>query len=271
MACDVEVTSQEGDVADLMELATQLYDAGVHARPIDAFSHGDPEFDTDTGYLIQDHLLDLRHARGEVLIGAKLGIVSRAMQGEMGIDEPVSGWLTDAMLLEPNETVQLADFSQPRVEPEIALILDHDLDDPTTTTDDVLAATSAALPALEVLDCRFVDYRGSAADLVADNSAAARFALGPRPIEIDRSDLRTLGCVFERNGELVATAAGAELLGHPAAAVAWLVRRIAARGRGLEAGMIVLTGALTCWVTVQPGDVVTAHFNQLGSVELRCA
>lgn len=257
-------------MADLMELAARLHDAGVHAQPIAAFTLSDPDFDTDAGYLIQDQLLDLRMACGEVLIGAKVGIVSRAMQGEMGIDEPVSGWLTDAMLLETDQPLRFADYSQPRVEPEIALILDRDLDNPATTTDDVLAASSAALPALEVLDSRFVDYRGCAADIVADNGAAARFVLGPRPIEIDRADLRTLGCVFQRNGELVATAAGAELLGHPAAAVAWLVRRIAARGRGLDAGMIVLTGALTRSVAVQPGDVVTAHFDRLGTVELRC-
>lgn len=154
--------------------------------------------------------------------------------------------------------------------PEIALIVDRDLAGPATTADDVLTATSAALPALEVLDCRFADYRARSADIIADNGAAARFLLGSRPTKLDAIDLRTLGCVFEHNGELVATATGAEVLGHPATAVAWLTRRLAARGRHLDAGMIVLSGGLTRSVRVRPGDVVRACFAQLGSVDLVC-
>lgn len=257
-------------MTDLNKLATRLHDAGLRAQPITAFTASDPGFDTDAGYAIQDRLLDLRHARGEVVIGAKLGLASRAMQGQFGIDGPISGWLTDTMVLDAGEPLRLVDFLQPRVEPEIALILDRDLCDPMTTTEDVLAATTVAFPALEVLDCHFADYEGRAADLVADNGAAARVMLGPHPIAIEGADLRTLGCVFERNGELIATATGAEALGHPAAAVAWLARRMAGRGRGLEAGMLVLSGGLTQSVLVRPGDVVSASFDRLGHVELRC-
>lgn len=257
-------------MADLDALASQLDDARRSPRSINPFTDDDPSLDVEAGYAIQDLVVDLRCAAGELLVGAKVGGVSRTARCDLGHHEPLYGWLTDAMLLEVDEELDVARYLQPRVEPEITFILDRDLDDPATTTADVMAATAAVLPALEVLDCHFVDWRVRLADLVADNGAAARFVLGPTPIEIGSMDLRTLGCVFERNGEIVATATGAEVLGHPAAAVAWLVRRLAARGRGIESGMIVLSGALTSAVHVRAGDVVTASFDRIGGLQLTC-
>lgn len=258
-------------MADLEALASQLHDARRSARILNPFTDDDPSLDVEAGYAIQDLGIDLRCAAGELLVGAKLGGVSRAVRlCETGIGGPWYGWLTDAMLLDLGEELQVARYRQPRVEPEIAFILDRDLDDPATTTADVMAATAAVLPALEVLDCHFADCGVRLADMVADNGAAARFVLGPTPVEIGSIDLRTMGCVFECNGELVATATGAEVLGHPAAAVGWLVRRLAARGRGIESGMVVLSGALTTAVHVRAGDVVTASFDRIGELQLTC-
>jgi len=124
---------------------------------------------------------------------------------------------------------------------------------------------------LEILDSRFADYRFTMPDVIADNTSAGRFVVGA-PVPPDGIDLRLAGVVLEHNGDVVATAAGAAALGHPAAAVAWLVRSLAAEGEGLglAAGQVVLSGGLTAAVPVRPGDVVVATIDRLGSVELAC-
>jgi 2-keto-4-pentenoate hydratase len=125
------------------------------------------------------------------------------------------------------------------------------------------------LPAIDVLDSRYAGYRFTLPAVVADNISSARYAVG-NPVPLSQIDLRLVGCVFEVDGRLVATAAGAAILDHPAAAVAWFVRALALRGRRLEAGTLVLAGAMTAAVPVSPGQVVRATIDRIGSVELRC-
>jgi 2-keto-4-pentenoate hydratase len=148
-------------------------------------------------------------------------------------------------------------------------VLGHDLDDPHVTAADVVAATAGVAAAIEVLDSRYVDYRFTTPDVVADNASAAEFLVGT-PVPPEGIDLRLVGVVLEHNGAVAATAAGAASLGHPAAAVAWLVRALSAEGGGLRAGEVVLSGGLTAAVPVRPGDVVVAAVDRLGSVELEC-
>jgi 2-oxo-3-hexenedioate decarboxylase len=134
----------------------------------------------------------------------------------------------------------------------------------------VLAATECVFPAIDVLDSRYVDYGFTLPDVVADNASGAAFMLGSvtrKPSEA--GDLRLTGVVLRRNGEVVATAAGGAVMGHPAASVAWLVNRLAERGEKLRAGMIVLSGGLTAPVPLTPGTTVTAEFDGLGVVEVR--
>jgi 2-oxo-3-hexenedioate decarboxylase len=134
----------------------------------------------------------------------------------------------------------------------------------------VLAATEAVYPAIDVLDSRFAGYSFTLPDVIADNASAAGFILGGQGTDPSGIDLRLTGVVLEKNGELAGTAAGAAVLGHPAASVAWLVRALAARGRGLAAGQVVLSGALTEAVPVSAGDVIVARFDRLGTIEIAC-
>ena len=145
----------------------------------------------------------------------------------------------------------------------------RDLEGPDVTATDVLVATEAVMPAIDVLDSRYAGYSFTLPAVVADNISSARYALGA-PVPATGIDLRLVGCVFEVDGRLVATATGAAVLDHPAAAVAWFVRSLAKRGRRLEAGTVVLAGAMTAAVPVQPGSVVRVTIDRLGSVELRC-
>jgi 2-oxo-3-hexenedioate decarboxylase/2-keto-4-pentenoate hydratase len=186
----------------------------------------------------------------------------------MGVDEPLYGELTDAMLLDVGEPLDTGQLIQPRIEPEIAFLLGADLAGERVGAAQVLAATAAVAPAIDVLDSRYAGYAFTLPDVVADNASAARLVLGGVRRAADGIDLRLVGCVLEQGGRVRSTAAGAAALGHPAAAVAWLVRALARRGRGLAAGDVVLSGGLTEAVPVAPGDVVVARIGRLGAVEL---
>ncbi len=256
--------------ATARELAARLFAAAAEGRLIPPLTHARPGLSVSEAYEIQEALLALREEAGERVVGAKLGLTSRAKQRDVGIDEPIHGWLTDAMAIEPGSVLEVSTLVQPRAEPEIAFVLAEDLSGRHVTAVHVLSATKAVLPAIEVLDSRFADYRFGLPDVVADDASAGRFLLGGPGAPPEDIDLRVLGCVFERNGEVLATAAGAAVLGHPATAVAWLVRTLAARGRGLRAGQVVLSGGLTSAVPIRAGDVVAARFDRLGTAELAC-
>ncbi len=207
---------------------------------------------------------------GAVVVGAKLGLTSVAKQRQMNVSEPLYGWLTDDMQLDTGSTMTCSDYIQPRCEPEVAFLLKEDLAGPQVLAAHVLAATELVFPAIDILDSRFAGYKFTGSDVIADNSSCAGFVFGGQGVEPRGFDLRLIGCSFEKNGRLLGTAAGAAVLGHPAASVAWMVRRMATRGRGLKAGQVIMAGALTEAVAVSPGDTVVARFDRLGTVELAC-
>lgn len=250
----------------IAEYVDRLWDAGLTAAAIDPLTAGDPELSVDDAYTVQEALLDRRLANGERIVGAKLGLTSKAKQITMGVHQPVFGWLTDAMLLD-DAAVDCTTLIHPRVEPEIALILATALEGPRVTPADVLAATGSFAGAVEVIDSRFHGYSFRLPDVVADNTSAARFALGsPRQLTPE-IDLRLLGCVLESDGSVVSAAAGAAVANGPLRAVALLVEHLATRGRRLEAGWVVMTGGLTDAVPLA-GHVVSAGFDGLGRVTI---
>ncbi len=228
------------------------------------------DLDITTAYVIQDAVVSARRAQGAIVAGAKLGLTSVAKQQQMNVDSPLYGWLTDDMLIDTGAPLVCDRYIQPRCEPEIAFLLGHDLAGPDVSAAHVLAATELVFPAIDVLDSRFSGYKFTLPDVVADNSSCAGYALGGQGISPDGIDLRLVGCAFYKNGQLLATASGAAVLGHPAASVAWLVRELASRGRGLSAGQVVLSGSMTEAVAVAPGDTVTTRIDRLGSVTLAC-
>ena len=251
-----------------MAIATDLIVAERERKAITPFTHAYPFLDLGTAYRAQWLGVEDRLDRGERLVGAKLGLTSRAMRRAIGIEDPLYGWLTSNMIVPAGERLPLEQLIGPRAEPEIAFLIGADLHPPATITS-VLAATEAVFAAIEVLDSRYGASRYRPPDAVADNLAAARIVLGPqarRPSEL--LDLRLIGCVFREHGEVVGTAAGGAVIGHPAAAVAWLINAFAADGNYLSAGSIVLSGGLTAPVRLRPGGVVSAEFDGLGSIEI---
>ena len=252
---------------DISELADRLAKASFGRTAIAPLSEQAPGLDVDAGYAIQGLA---REAAGP-LAGWKLGVTSRAEQAQAGAGAgaPVRGFLASANALDLGKPLASDELIQPRAQPEIVFVIGRDLSGPAVTAADVLAATASVAAGIEILDSR-LDGQVTVPDLIADNASAGRFLVGS-PVPLAGIDLRLTGVVFEHNGQVVGTAAGAAALGHPAAAVAWLVRSLAAAGEGVAADQVVLSGGLTAAVPVRPRDVVVASIDRLGTVELAVA
>lgn len=229
-----------------------------------------PDFTVEEGYLVQDQLIARRVAEGKRVVGYKLGLTSVAKQQMMGVHEPTYGVLLDYMQLEEAEPVRNSELIHPKAEPEIAFYLNEDLEGSSVTAAQVLAATRFIFPAIEIIDSRYKDFKFTLADVVADNSSSSRFILGGRPCKPEDLDLSLMGLVMTKNGEIETTGAGAAVLGNPATAIAWLVKKLHERGEKLFKGQVILSGAITAAIAIQPGDVVQASFEKLGSVTVRC-
>jgi 2-keto-4-pentenoate hydratase len=247
------------------EVADRLAKAREARAAIDPFSDEDPAFDLATGYAAQA----VQRRDAGRLAGWKLGVTSRAKQAQVGVHEPIRGFLPASGALDVGEPLTVAEHISPRAEPEIVFVLGEDLAGADVRAVDVLRATAGVAVGIEILDSRYRDYRFTMPDVVADNASAGRFLVGT-VVPAAGLDLRLVGVVLEHRGEVVATASGAASLGYPAAAVAWLVRSLAEEGGGLRAGEIVLSGGLTAAVPVVAGDSVVATIDRLGSLELSC-
>lgn len=257
---------------DLTKWAGYLHDAEARREAVAPITDAEPGLDAEDGYAVQALLIESKLRAGERIVGAKLGLTSKAKQAAMSVDQPVYGVLTSGMALDFDQPLVCAELIHPRVEPEIVFVLDESLAGPGVTGHDVLDATRWLCCGLEVIDSRYADFRFTHADVVADNTSAARFALGPerlRPEEI--RDLSLVGCNLQVGPTVVATAAGAAILGHPAGAVAMLANWVGSRGGSLEPGAIILSGGLTNAVPIHPGLSISATFAHFGTVTLRGA
>ncbi len=255
--------------ATIRALAERVLDAQDHARTIAKLTDEHPAMTIEDSYAVQDELLRRWQGRGHRLVGRKAGLTSRAKMQQMGIDEPSFGILTDAMARPENGVVEIRDLIHPRVEPELAFVTKEELRGPSCTVEQVLAATDFVIPALEIIDSRFEKFKFDLVSVIADNGSSARYVTGGRPRAAAELDLRTVGVVLEKNGEIVALGAGAAVLNHPAAAVAMLVQHLARRDCPLPAGSYVMTGGITEAIPVARGDVILARYQDMGSVSIR--
>jgi 2-oxo-3-hexenedioate decarboxylase len=253
---------------DAAQIAADLATAERERKQLSPFTDTYPDLDLATAYDAQWAGVQAKLDAGDRLVGAKLGLTSRAKQRVMNVDDPLYGWVTNSMIATYGEPLDLSRFIHPRVEPEIAFLIGRDIPAPATVTS-VLAATESIFAAIDVLDSRYADFRFKLPDVAADNASAGLFLLGPRAVKpSDVDDIKLIGCVLRVDGDVVATAAGAASMGHPAAAVAWLVNQLAKRDQKLEPGMLVFSGGLTEPVPMKPGMSVTAELDGLGAVEV---
>ncbi len=257
------------DPKTIAGLAEHLETCELQARDTPKITDEHPGMDWDDAYAIQDEILRRKLARGARLVGLKAGLTSHAKMKQMGVDTPVFGFLVDGFSVPEGAEVQAKELIHPKVEPEIAFVLKRALKGPGCHIGAVLAATEFVLPGIEVIDSRYRDLKFDLKSVVADNTSAARFVVGGRALRPDQVDLRTLGVVMQKNGEIVSIGASAAVLGHAAAAVAALANHLGQRGQEIPAGAVILSGGVTEAVSVQPGDHVSLRVQHLGSVSLR--
>ncbi len=256
--------------ASLIEqLGTELYQALVDAKTVRPLTERHPEITIEDAYLIQQQLMKMRLRAGEHVIGKKIGVTSKAVMNMLGVYQPDFGYLTDGMVYNEGQAIPMSRLIQPKAEGEIAFILKKTLKGPGISSADVLAATEGVMACFEIVDSRIHDWKIKIQDTVADNASCGVFVLGDRLVDPRDVDLNTCGMVLEKNGDIVATGAGAAALGAPANAVAWLANTLGRLGIALEAGEVVMSGSLAIMVPVAAGDNLRVTIGGIGSCSVR--
>jgi 2-keto-4-pentenoate hydratase len=248
------------------QAARILREAQESRTPVEPLTSTFPDLTVADAWSIQSLNREAQLTAGRTVLGYKCGLTSRAMQEQMGVDEPDFGVLLDDMRVPEGGAMYVDRFLQPRIEAEIILVLGRDLGAGTTTAD-VLAATAYACPSLEIIDSRIKDWRLTLIDTVADNASSGAFVMG-EGVPIEGLDLTKIEVVLSVNGVEKARGFGSAALGHPAAAAAWLANRLEDFGLVFGAGAVVMTGSLHASLPVARGDRIVADFGALGSARL---
>ncbi len=248
--------------------AERLYMAAKTRTPIPPLTSENPSLTATDGYAIQSELVSLLLGEGDEIVGYKLGLTSRPMQEMLGVHEPDYGPILASMVLPDGSEVEIKRFIQPKIEAEIALILKRELRGPGVTVAQAADAVGGVAAALEIIDSRIEGWRIKLPDTIADLASSGAVVLAGQPVPLTGFDLRLVGMVVTKNGELMATGAGAAALGDPLEALAWLANTMAAYDVALEAGRFVMTGSLHAAIPLIAGDTVRAEADRLGSVTI---
>lgn len=249
-----------------LEAAAERLRNAYHSGPVAPLRDALEPADAVGAYKVQSLNTEYWQAAGRRIVGHKIGLTAKAVQAQLGVDQPDFGVLFQDMEVADGGVLKAAAVLHPKAEAEIALVLKHDVQNVHATPDDIAAASEYAVAAIEIVDSRVADWKITFADTVADNGSSAFFVLGRERRGLDGLDLYTCGMALEVNGESRSVGAGAACLGHPLNAAAWLARTLAGNGVGLRAGDILLTGALGPMVTMKRGDHMVAKIGGLGQV-----
>ncbi len=256
-------------LTDVPGKAKALYEARRDRKAIEPFTDTEPDLGMADGYAIAQQLTSMLVSDGDTVMGYKVGLTSKPMQQMIGVDSPDHGPVLRSTMYVDGAAVSLSRFIQPKIEAEIAFMLASGLRGPGVTVLAARQAIAGMVAAMEIVDSRFADWRIRLADTVADLASNGAVAVSSRLVPLDGLDPRLIGMVLTRSGTLVDTGVGAAALGDPIAVVAWLANTLGEMGAGLEAGQLVMTGALHAAVPMQAGDVYRAEFDRLGPVTVR--
>lgn len=250
----------------VLKAADQLWDAWNSGKPTAPIRELIGETDVEAAYAVQEINTSRWLEEGRRLSGRKIGLTSKAVQTQLGVDQPDYGMLFSDMDVPDGEVIPWTRCQQPKIEAEIAFVLGKDLNNQDATISEVMGAIDYALPALEIVGSRVTDWDIRITDTVADNASSSLYVLGQTPVKLGDFDPRLCGMVLFNRGEPVSVGAGAACLGSPINATLWLARMMAKVGRPLKAGDVVLSGALGPMVACKPGEVYEARVQGLGSV-----
>lgn len=254
------------------ELADRLWQARTAGQAIAPLTESDPAITIEDAYRISVLNAERRAGLPETrLIGKKIGLTSRAVQKQLGVDQPDFGYLTSDMEVAHQGELPAPRLIQGRVEGEVAFVLGSTLRGPGITPADVRAATDHVRVAIEIIDSRVRDWKIKIQDTIADNASSAYFVLGPARVRLDEIDLVRAKMQLWVNGELKSQGQGSACLDDPLNAVAWLANKMGELGVALAAGDVILSGAYGPVVPVRAGDISAVEIDGLGRVEFRLA
>ncbi len=246
-----------------------LYEALITRKAITPLTDRESDITIEDAYRIQQRMIERRLAKGETVIGKKIGVTSKAVQQMLKVYQPDFGLLLSGMVYAESLPIPVSSMIAPRAEAEVAFILKRDLNGPGVTAADVLRATDYVLPCFEIVDSRIQDWKIKIQDTVADNASCGVFVLGGQARSLRGLDLAVAGMVVEKNGEVVSTSAGAAVQGSPVNAVAWLANTLGALGIPLKAGEVILSGSQSPLMNVVAGDSFLCSVGGLGSCSVR--
>lgn len=249
-----------------VELAKFLESAELEKREVLKITNDYPQLTVEDAYKIQNEIVKSKLEAGHQIFGPKMGLTSRAKMQQMNVEEPIYGYVFDYMVLNNGDQVSLKDLIHPKAEVEIAFVMGSDLEGPDVTIEQVLNATAYVVPAIEIIDSRYKDFKFTLPDVIADNASTSRVVFGNKMTLHDGLELDLLGASLYVNGEWKEGGAGAAVLGHPAESVAMLANMLARKGEKIKAGEVILTGGITEAILIHAGDVVSAKVDQLGEV-----
>ncbi len=241
-------------------LAQRLDTAWRTHTPIPPITESDGITDVKTAYAIQSHWTNMRLERGERIVGRKIGLTSKAIQEQLGVDEPDYGTLWESSFYPAQNgkvNISASDFLQPRIEGEIAFLIGKPLREPNITPEQILDATEACAMGIEIVASRIADWKIKLVDTIADNASYGGFTLGAWDKRLRETDLGALAMTIHHNGARAAEGLGSAALGHPAISTAWLANKLLEFGVSLEPGDIVISGGITRMLPVKAGDEFT--------------
>ncbi len=254
---------------EVESLADYCEKAELEAYEITKVTDQYPDMDYEDAFDVQWQIRRRKEARGNKVVGMKMGLTSWAKMAQMGVEKPCYGFLADYFSVPDGGDIKIDELIHPKIAAELAFVTKTELKGPGVHIGDVLSATDLVMPAVEVIDSRYKDFKFDLISVIADNSSSSRFKPGGVAKPVSELDLKTLGVVMSINGEVVQTGAGAAVLGHPAASVAMLANMLTERGESLPAGSFVMIGAITAAVTVNKGDNFSVSFDGLGTISGR--
>jgi 2-keto-4-pentenoate hydratase len=253
-------------MSNLQKAADALHEAAKTRKPCAPVRDLIGDGGVEAAYRVQEINTRRWLAEGRRPVGRKIGLTSKSVQKQLGVDQPDYGMLYADMDVPEGKDIPVERLMQPKVEAEIAFVLERDLATEQLTTADMISGIAYAVPAIEIVESRVADWDIRITDTIADNASSGLFVLGNSPRRFGEFDMRLCGMVMEKYGEPVSTGAGIACLGSPLSAALWLARVMVENGHPLRAGDVILSGALGPMAPIASGDVVEARIQGLGSV-----
>ena len=255
--------------ATIEKLAEHLENAELQAYEVTKITDDYPNMTFTDATDVQWEIRRRKMSRGHKVVGMKMGLTSWAKMKQMGVEMPCYGFLADYFSLPDGAQVPFDKLIHPKVEAEIAFVTNKELSGRNLTVADVLAATELVVPAVEIIDSRYKDFKFDLTSVQADNSSSTRFVVGSHAAKPEDFDWSTIGVVMQKNGEIIELGAGAAVLDHPAASVAMLATMLAERDKVIPAGTFIMTGGITAAVLVEKGDSIVVRYQGLGTVTMK--